>query len=102
MRNLLLIKININWVGIFPLTYKSLVSFCGTYANSENPDQTPQNTTSEGLHLLITVCSIKILMKMKNNTQETLKLKWTGSINKIGLFHSARAAENFGLNGFRS
>ena len=36
----------------------------GTYANSANPDQTPQNAASDpGLHCLLTENSIKIWIK---------------------------------------
>ena len=37
------------------------------------PDQTPQNVASDqGLHCLLTECSIKIRKKMKNTTQQAL------------------------------
>ena len=38
-----------------------LASFCGTWAYSTDPDLTPQNAASDqGLHRLLTECSIKI------------------------------------------
>ena len=43
------------------LTHISLASFLRDVANSADPDQTPQNTASDqGLHCLLTYCSIKI------------------------------------------
>ena len=60
--------------------------FCGTCGNSADQDQTPQNAVSDqGLHCLLTVCSIKYEMKMKN----TAERKWTGPIDNSGKFHSA-------------
>ena len=42
----------------------NLAFFCGTCANSVDPDQTPQNVASDqGLHCLLTECSVKILIK---------------------------------------
>ena len=43
-------------------------------ANSADPDQTPQNATSDqDVHCLLTNCSIKIRIKMENTTQHPLK-----------------------------
>ena len=43
------------------ITHISLESFCGTYANSSESDQPPQNAASDqDLHYLLTGCSIKI------------------------------------------
>ena len=62
--------------------YKPSVLIVG-YANSADPDQTPQSVASDqGLHCLLTECSIKIRIKMKNTTQQPLKRKWTGPIYK--------------------
>ena len=45
----------------FTLNHIPMVFFYGTYANSANPDQTPQNTASDqGLRYLLTESSIKI------------------------------------------
>ena len=41
--------------------YKPRVLFCGTYVNSGDPAQMPQNAASDqGLHCLLTECSITI------------------------------------------
>ena len=41
--------------------YKPSVFFGGTYTNSADPDQTPQNAVSDqGLHCLFKECSIRI------------------------------------------
>ena len=40
-----------------------------------------------GLHCLLTECSIKILIKMKNTTHQPLKGKWAGPIDKRAEFH---------------
>ena len=44
------------------LAHISLVSFCGTYANSADPDQKPMNAVSDQSvsAVLLTECSIKI------------------------------------------
>ena len=45
-----------------------MVLFCGTYANSANPDQTPHNVASDqGLHCLLTENITEIWIKMKNS-----------------------------------
>ena len=45
--------------------YKSRVLFVGYRQNSADPDQTPQNMASDqGLHCLLTVCSIKFKIKI--------------------------------------
>ena len=57
---------------------------------SADPEQTPQNMASDqGLHCLLTECPIKMLLKMKNSIQQTLKWKWTGPIDNSGKFHLA-------------
>ena len=49
------------------LTHISLASFLWDIYK----DQTPQNTASDqGLHCLLTLCSITICIKMKNTTQQ--------------------------------
>ena len=46
---------------------RSLPPFDGTSANSTDPDQTPYNVVSDqGLHCLLTECSIKILGLFKD------------------------------------
>ena len=41
-----------------------------------------QNAASDlGIHCLLRECSFKILIKMKNTTQQPLKPKWTGPID---------------------
>ena len=47
--------------GCFTLTRLSLASFCGTLANSENPDQRPQNAASDQV---CTVCLQNVLFKI--------------------------------------
>ena len=62
----------------------------GHLTNSADPDQTPQNAASDqGLHCLLIDCSIRILIKMKNTTQQPLTFKWTGIIDKREKFHLA-------------
>ena len=59
-------------------------------ASSADPDRISHNVVSDqDLHCLLTEWSIKILIKMKNITQQPLKQQWTGSIDKSGTFHSA-------------
>ena len=54
-----------------------------------DPDQTPQSAASDqSLHCLLTKQFIK-LNKMKNNTQQPLKSKWTGPCDMSRKFHSA-------------
>ena len=66
--------------------YKPSVIFCWTKANSADSYRIPQNVASDqGLHCLLTECSILI----KNTTQQPLKWKWTGPINKSGKFNFA-------------
>ena len=66
-------------------------SFLWTLANSTDLDQMPQNAAShQGLHCLLKECSVKIWIKTKNTTHQTLKLKWTGSFDKSGKFHIAK------------
>ena len=79
----------INTVGI--LTHLSLASFkCVTQANSADPDRTLQNTASDqGLCSLLTECSIKFQIKIKNITEQPIKQKWPGPIDNSGKFHSA-------------
>ena len=63
--------------------------YCGIYANSADPAQTPQNVASDqDFHCLRTVCSIKI-RKNKDTAQQPLKLKWTGPTDKGRKYHSA-------------
>ena len=51
----------------------------------------PQNAASDqGLHCLLKESSIRISIKMKNTTNQHLKLKWTGPIDNNGKFHSAK------------
>ena len=65
-------------------------SFCGTLANSAEPDQTPQNAASDQVfHCLFTECPMKMLLKTKNTTQQPLKRKWTGPIDNSAKFHQA-------------
>ena len=46
------------------LTHISLSSFCGTKANSGDPDQTPQNAASDqGLRCLLAESSFRIGIK---------------------------------------
>ena len=46
-----------------------------------------QNAMSDqGLHCLITECSNRILIKMKNTAYQPLKWKWTGLIDNNGKF----------------
>ena len=48
----------------------ALRPFCGTKANSADPDQKPQKAASgQGRHCLLTESSIKIWLKMQNKTQ---------------------------------
>ena len=47
-----------------------------TLVNREEPGQTTQNAASDQvLHCLLTDCSLKILMKIKKNHQNTLKME---------------------------
>ena len=51
------------------LTHISLASHFWTQANSADPDQTPQNATSDqGLHCLLTGISIRNRIKLKKYT----------------------------------
>ena len=48
----------------------------GTYANSVDPDQRPQNAASDqGLHCLLTGIAIKNMLRMKNDTRHPLNEK---------------------------
>ena len=52
--------------------YKPSILFVG-YANSADPDQTPQSAASDqGLHCLLTECSIKIRIKNEKYNLTTL------------------------------
>ena len=45
--------------------------FCGTLANSVEPDQTPQNAVSDQVfHCLLTECPIKMLLIITNTIQQ--------------------------------
>ena len=60
------------------LTHISLASFCGTKVNSADPSQMLQRAASDqGLHCLLKECSTcnKILIKIKNITQQPLKIE---------------------------
>ena len=46
-------------------------------------------TSDQGLHCLLTECSMKNRIKMKNNSEEPLKREWTGPIDNGEKFHSA-------------
>ena len=69
----------------------SLASFCGTLADSADPDQIPHNAVcNQDLHCLLTECSIKIL----NNGNGfvllvmvgmTYRLKWAKFISTCAL-----------------
>ena len=60
------------------LTHISKRPFCGAWANSGDPDQTPQNAASDqGLNCFLAENSIEIWIKMKNSTQQPFKRKWT-------------------------
>ena len=55
--------------GCFTLTHINLASFCGTKANSSDPDQTPHNAASDqGLHW-------ENLNKIENYHPTTLKME---------------------------
>ena len=57
-----------------PIYMYAWVLFCGSKANSADPDQTPHNAASDqGLHSLPTENYITILIKMKNGTQQPIK-----------------------------
>ena len=72
------------------LTHMSLATFCGTWANSGDPDQTPQYAASgQGLHWMLTECSIQILIKKEKYPQQPLEGKCAGPIDKSGKFHKA-------------
>ena len=45
--------------------------------------------SDQGLHCLLTECSIKTGIKMKTVAQRPLKRKWTGPISISGKIHSA-------------
>ena len=66
---------------VLSLCYLSMIaSFSGTYANSTDPDQTPQNVASDqDLHCLSTKCFIKICIKKKKIPPTALKMKMDGS-----------------------
>ena len=74
---------------IFNRTHISLASSCVGHRQKVETKR-PQNVVSDqGLHYLLTECSIKILMKMKNTAQQPLNQKRTGPIDKNGKFHLA-------------
>ena len=53
-----------------------LASSCWTHAYSVDPDQTPQDAASgQGLHCLLTICSIKTLPKNEKYHPTTLKME---------------------------
>ena len=71
-------------------TFNPLKPFCGTYTNSADTVQTLQKAAcDQRLHCLLTEFSIKILVKIKNTTQQPVKRKWNGPIITRGYFHSA-------------
>ena len=73
-------------------TCKPSILFCGTWADNTDPDKTPRNSASDqGIHCLHTEDSIHIWITMQNTTHQSLKLKWTGPIDKCRnvKFHSA-------------
>ena len=45
--------------------------------------------SDQGLHFVLTECSIKFWIEMKKTMQQPFKRKWTGPVNKAGAFHSA-------------
>ena len=62
--------------------------FYGALANSAEPDQMSQIAAFyQVIYCLLTYCSIRIRLKMKNTTQQPFKWKWTGPINKSGKSH---------------
>ena len=56
----------------FPDLLYTAWCFMWTKANSANQDQTSQNT-GQGLRCLLTECSIKISINMKNTSQQPVK-----------------------------
>ena len=76
------------------LTHISLASFLWDMANSADPDQTPQNAASVfwGVWSGSPLFAYRIFyqnLKMKNTTQQPLKQKWTGPIDRNWKIHSA-------------
>ena len=62
--------------AVLGLTHISLASFLWDIGKQRDPDQTPPNAASDqGFHCLLTECSIKIGIKMKNTTLQPLKRK---------------------------
>ena len=58
--------------------------------DSTDPDQMPYNMTSDqGLHCLLTECSIKTGMKTKNATQLPKNWNWTCPFDKVEEVHLA-------------
>ena len=46
-------------------------------------------SSDQGLYCLLTECSMKIRLQIKNTTQDPLKREWTGPIDISRKFHSA-------------
>ena len=73
---------------LFTLTHISLASFLWDICNSAEPDQTPHIPASDQvLHCLLTECSIRIPVKMKNTTQQPVKRKcWEDPFSLLCIF----------------
>ena len=65
------------------LTHISLASFLWDKGKQCKPrSEATKHDADQGLHCLLTEKLIKIWIEMKNSTQQPLKQKWTGPINK--------------------
>ena len=68
---------------------QSLASFSWDIGKECRPDQTPQNAASDqGLHSLLSECSIKFQIIIKNTALQPLKRKWTGPVDNGRKFTS--------------
>ena len=69
------------------LTHIRLALFCGTWTNSTGQDQTPQSAMSDQvLYCLLTEFSIKIWIRMKNNTNNPEDENRLVHLIKVGSF----------------
>ena len=69
-------------------SYKPNVAFVG-HRKTVHIQIRRDRPSVQGLHCLLTEYSIKILITVKNTTQQLLKRKWIGPIDEIRKFHSA-------------
>ena len=72
------------------LLHISLASFLWVIGKQciTRPDAT-DHSVSSGSPLFAYICSIRIQIKMKNTTQQSLKRKWTCPFDKGWKFHAA-------------